>query len=84
MSSSFKCLIVFTALAVCSCPGDLYRVSWWNGKGWTVHCEVEAKDVELQIEDIPADKLYYIEGLSRGIQNRVFVYDSDISRLIWQ
>ena len=63
-------------------PGDLYRVSWWNGKGWTVHCEVEAKDVELQIEDIPADKLYYIDGLSRGVQNRIFLCGSN--RLIWK
>ena len=63
-------------------PGDLYRVSWWNGKGWAVHCEVEAKDIELQIEDIPADKLYYIEGLSRGVQNRIFLCGSN--GLIWK
>lgn len=65
-------------------PGDLYRVSWWNGKGWTVHCEVEAKDIELQIEDIPADKLCYIEGLSRGVQNRIFTYDFELDRPVWR
>lgn len=65
-------------------PGDLYRVSWWNGKGWTVHCEVEAKDIELQIEDIPADKLCYIEGLSRGVQNRIFTYDFELDQPVWR
>ena len=63
-------------------PEDTYRVSWWNGKGWIVHCEVEAKDIELQIEDIPADKLYYVEGLSRGVQNRIFLCGSN--GLIWK
>ena len=59
-------------------PGDLYRVSWWNGKGWTEHCESVANDVELQIEDIPANKLYFVEGLSRGVQNRTFIYEKKV------
>ena len=57
-------------------------MSWWNGKGWTVHCEEEAKDVEIQVVDIPADKLYYVEGLSRGVQNRIFLCGSN--GLIWK
>lgn len=65
-------------------PGDTYRVSWWNGTGWTAHCVVDAEDVYIQIKDIPANKLYYIEGLSRGEQNRIFTYSSGATRPVWR
>ncbi len=65
-------------------PGDTYRVSWWNGAGWTTHCVVDAEDVYIQINDIPADRLYYIEGLSRGEQNRIFTYSPDATRPVWR
>lgn len=65
-------------------PGDTYRVSWWNGTGWTAHCVVDAEDVYVLIKDIPANKLYYIEGLSRGEQNRIFTYSSGATRPVWR
>ena len=65
-------------------PGDMYRVSWWNGYGWVTHCEMTAADVELEIKDIPAGRLYFIEGLTRGVQNRIFTYNSDNECLVWR
>lgn len=65
-------------------PGDTYRVSWWNGYGWVAHCEMKADDVELEIKDIPAGRLYFIEGLTRGVQNRIFTYNSDNECLVWR
>ncbi len=64
-------------------PGDSYRVSWWNGKQWVEHCIIKAKDVELRVHDIPGERLYYVEGLTRGIQNRIFTYDAEESRIVW-
>lgn len=65
-------------------PEDTYRVSWWNGKGWTTHCVLDAEDVYVRINDIPADKLYFIEGLTRGVQNRIFTYAEDAERPVWR
>lgn len=65
-------------------PGDTYRVSWWNGYGWVTHCEMKADDVELEIKDIPAGHLYFVEGLTRGVQNRIFTYNSDNECLVWR
>lgn len=65
-------------------PGDSYRISWWNGKGWTTHAEVDAEDVELAVEGIPEGELYYVEGLSRGVQNRIFNYPAGASRPLWR
>ena len=65
-------------------PGDAYRISWWNGKDWKVHCEVTADDVELQVKDIPGNAIYYVEGLSRGVQNRIFTYDAEANCVVWR
>ena len=65
-------------------PGDTYRVSWWNGKGWTTHCVIDAEDVYVQINEIPSNKLYFIEGLTRGVQNRIFTYVEGTERPVWR
>ncbi len=65
-------------------PGDTYRISWWDGKGWRPHCIIKAEDIYLQIKDIPAGRLYYIEGLSRGEQNRIFTYSAGSTRPVWR
>ncbi len=64
-------------------PGDQYRVSWWNGKGWEELCTETASDVTIEVEGMPSGALGYIEGLSRGVQNRIFEWDEERHRVVW-
>jgi len=64
-------------------PGDEYEVSYWDGTGMTTIGHYQAKDIFLDIENAPKDCLYYIQGISRGVQNRIFEYDVLTEKVVW-
>lgn len=59
------------------CPGDEYELYYWADNAWKLHQHKRAERVYLDFDRVPAGGLYYIKGLSRGEQNRVFVYEND-------
>lgn len=58
-------------------PGDRYRINWWQDNRWNECAEMTADGISLKIDGVPSDALYLIEGLSRGVQNRIFTYDDN-------
>lgn len=64
-------------------PGDKYRISVWNIDGWKVCQEIVARDVDFIVEGLPSGGLYFIEGLSRGVQNRIFLWDENENEIVW-
>ena len=47
------------------------------------HTSVKANDVHLSVSGLPAGALYYIKGVSRGMQNRIFMWDDNKKELVW-
>lgn len=64
-------------------PGDEYRISYWDNGKWNVIKECVATDVYLDVPEAPAGCLYYVEDLSGGEENRIFVWDSSSGSLLW-
>lgn len=58
------------------CPGDEYELYYWTSEGWSLLEKQRAENVYLDFKDVPADGLYFIKGLSRGVQNRTFVIEN--------
>lgn len=56
------------------CPGDDYELRYWDDGQWVTYEHKVAQDVYLEFENVPANRLYHIRGLSRGNQNRIFIY----------
>lgn len=44
-------------------------------------CNTTATTVYIDITDVPHGSLYYIKDISRGKQNRIFIYENN--RIIW-
>ena len=63
------------------CPGDEYELYYWLDGKWQLHAKQTAETVYLDFADVPSGGLYYIKGLSRGLQNRTFIYKND--QVIW-
>lgn len=63
------------------CPGDNYEIYYWNNNKWNLHCNTTATTVYIDITDVPHGSLYYIKDISRGKQNRIFIYENN--RIIW-
>ena len=64
-------------------PGDRYIIYYWDGTDWIRHSEHEAEDIYIDVRDLPAGALYYIKGISRGAQNRIFTWDEHLQKPQW-
>ncbi len=56
------------------CPGDVYELYYWHDGKWNLHQRKMAEHVYIDFTDVPSGALYYIKDISRGKQNRTFVY----------
>lgn len=56
------------------CPGDDYELRYWEDGQWVTYEHKVAQNVYLEFKNVPANRLYHIRGLSRGNQNRIFIY----------
>lgn len=63
------------------CPGDEYELYYWLDSKWQLHSKQTAETVYLDFKDVPSGGLYYIKGLSRGIQNRPFICEN--KQVVW-
>lgn len=57
------------------CPGDEYALYYWEAGRWLLHDRKTADNIYIDFENVPAGRLYHIVGLSRGKQNRTFLYE---------
>lgn len=64
-------------------PGDYYEVAWWNKNHWEHIQTIKANDNYLDIEMAPKDALFYINNISSGSDNRIFVWDNDKKDVNW-
>lgn len=64
-------------------PGDEYEIYYWHDFKWNLHTSVKASDVCLSVSGLPTGALYYIKGISRGMQNRIFMWDESKKELVW-
>lgn len=65
-------------------PGDVYEIYYWDKGNWILHSKEIAKDIYIDVSNIPYGVLYYIKGLSRGVQNRIFTWDEVNEKVKWQ
>lgn len=56
------------------CPGDEYGLYYWQDGGWKLLERKRAERIYIDFDQVPLGGLYYIKGLSRGEQDRVFLY----------
>ena len=64
-------------------PGDCYRVYYWDEGEWHLYSQVQANDIYLNIDGIPAGALYYIEDITNGFQNRIFTLGENGKDIVW-
>ena len=64
-------------------PGDEYEIFYWDNGRWRLHSWYQATDVSINVNDIPGQHLYFIQGNSRGTQNRIFAIDETDGRIEW-
>ena len=65
-------------------PGDEYEVYYWDDSRWNLHSHVVADDIFIDVKGLPSGALYYIKGLSRGVQTRIFTWDETASEVVWR
>lgn len=66
-------------------PGDSYEIYYWeDSREWVFHSRHTASDIFLDIQNIPSGTLYYIKGLSRGVQHRIFSIDAQTGEIVWR
>lgn len=53
-------------------PGDRYEIYYWHNTDWVLHSYHVASDIYLDVCGLLSDGLYFVKGLSRGIQDRIF------------
>ena len=58
------------------CPGDEYGLYYWQDGGWKLLERKKAERIYIDFGQVPLGGLYYIKGLSRGEQDRVFLYEA--------
>lgn len=63
------------------CPGDEYELYYWYAGKWDLLDRQVAETVYLDFKNVPADGLYFIKSLSRGVQNRTFIYKN--GNILW-
>ena len=59
------------------CPGDDYELYYWNNRQWVLHERKTADHIYIDFKNLPADRLYFIKGISRGAQNRTFLVENN-------
>lgn len=64
-------------------PGDEYELYYWRDRCWKLIGKNTASDIKIDFADIPANGLYFIKDISRGEQNRPFIWNSTINRPEW-
>ena len=64
-------------------PGDRYQVLYWDDNRWNVCKDEIAKDVYLDLDDVPSGVLCLIRGLSRGKDDRIFNYEEEKGIIDW-
>jgi len=57
-------------------PGDEYALYAWVDSGWELIGQKVADDISITFDNVPCGALLYIKGLSTGVQNRIFLYES--------
>jgi hypothetical protein len=66
-------------------PGDSYEIYYWeDSREWVFHSRHTASDIFLDIQNLPSGTLYYIKGLSRGVQHRIFSIDTQTGEIVWR
>lgn len=54
--------------------GDTYELFYWKDGRWVSLGRQVATTVLLRFKDVPADALYLLKNLSRGVEERIFLY----------
>ena len=63
------------------CPGDEYELHYWQDGGWKLHDRKKAERIYVDFDSVPLGGLYYVKGISRGEQNRTFLYEN--GEVVW-
>ena len=63
------------------CPGDEYELRYWQDGGWKLHDRKKAERIYVDFDSVPLGGLYYVKGISRGEQNRTFLYEN--GEVVW-
>lgn len=63
------------------CPGDKYELYYWADRRWVLHDRRTAEHVYLDFEEVPTGGLYFIRDITRGVQNRTFIYSD--GEVVW-
>lgn len=66
-------------------PGDCYQIFYWGNDGeWVHHSSHIASDIFIDVKNLPSGTLYYIKGLSRGVQHRIFSINAVTGEVEWR
>ena len=49
--------------------------------GWKLHDRKKAERIYVDFDSVPLGGLYYVKGVSRGEQNRTFLYEN--GEVVW-
>lgn len=58
-------------------PGDEYELYYWDEDQWQLHSKQLASNIYVDFKEVPKNRLYWIKGISRGEQNRIFIYENN-------
>lgn len=64
-------------------PGDNYEIYYWDNAKWNLHTIETADDIVLKIKNLPYGTLYYIKGITRGEQARIFTWNNTTNEIVW-
>ena len=56
-------------------PGDTHELLYWHDHKWVSLGKRVANDILLVYENVPANTIYWIRNLSRGKDERIFIYE---------
>lgn len=62
--------------------GDEYELFYWDADRWNSLGKQTAETVRLLFKDVPADGLFLLRNLSRGVEERIFCY-KDGEQVFW-
>jgi hypothetical protein len=55
---------------------DFYELFYFDGSGWISKGIQQAKNNFLEYKDIPSATIYLLKNLSKGKQERMFMYEN--------
>ena len=64
-------------------PGDEYQISYWDGGKWKIVKRCKAKNICINVENVPLGALFYIQDMTRERENRIFQWDNNKKEIIW-